>query len=143
MARSRSARSTEPYRDARAGKGGEFLHLRADRGEVEEKRRARSTGRDAAKSSPRSRPSSKALRRGRSRRGARSFRDLVDAVLDFDPFMVAADFDAYWTAQRAVDSLWKQPNSWWRASITTRARMGWFSPTARSATTNEISNVAS
>ena len=37
------------------------------------------------------------------------FRDLVDALLDFDPFMVAADFDAYWTAQRAVDNLWKQP----------------------------------
>ena len=55
------------------------------------------------------------------------FRDLVDALLDFDPFMVAADFDAYWSAQRTVDDLWKQPNSWWRAAIMTTARMGWFS----------------
>jgi len=55
------------------------------------------------------------------------FRDLVDALLDFDPFMVAADFDAYWNAQRAVDQLWKQPNAWWRAAIMTAARMAWFS----------------
>jgi starch phosphorylase len=41
--------------------------------------------------------------------------------------MVAADFDAYWNAQRAVDALWNQPDLWWRASITNTARMGWFS----------------
>jgi starch phosphorylase len=55
------------------------------------------------------------------------FRDLVDALLNFDPYMVAADFDAYWNAQRGVDELWKRPNSWWRTGIMTTARMGWFS----------------
>jgi starch phosphorylase len=41
--------------------------------------------------------------------------------------MVLADFDAYWTAQRAVDAKWRKPDEWWRAGILTTARMGWFS----------------
>jgi starch phosphorylase len=40
--------------------------------------------------------------------------------------MVAADFDAYWTAQRKVDQLFGQPG-WWRAAILNTSRMGWFS----------------
>jgi starch phosphorylase len=40
--------------------------------------------------------------------------------------MVAADFDAYWTAQRAADELYGKPG-WWRAAILNTARMGWFS----------------
>ncbi len=55
------------------------------------------------------------------------YRSLVDAVLGFDPFMVAADFEAYWAAQRRVDALWNEPTGWWRASILNTARMGWFS----------------
>ena len=41
--------------------------------------------------------------------------------------MVAADFDAYWDAQRSVDELWQSPSKWWRASILNTARMAWFS----------------
>ena len=41
--------------------------------------------------------------------------------------MVAADFEAYWAAQRAVDDLWGNPGEWWRRSILNTARMGWFS----------------
>ena len=41
--------------------------------------------------------------------------------------MVAADFDAYWEAQRHVDALWHEPPAWWRTSILNTARMGWFS----------------
>ena len=52
------------------------------------------------------------------------FRVLVDELLNYDQFMVAADFDAYWNAQRAVDALWNQPDLWWRASITNTARKG-------------------
>jgi starch phosphorylase len=54
------------------------------------------------------------------------FDSLAEALLDVDPFMVAADFDAYWTAQRAVDALYGTPG-WWRAAIFNTARVGWFS----------------
>ena len=96
--------------------------------EVEEKRRARSTGREAARACPRLAAAIESIASGMfSPEEPNRFRDLVDALLDFDPFMVAADFDAYWNAQRAVDQLWKQPNAWWRAAIMTTARMAWFS----------------
>jgi starch phosphorylase len=49
------------------------------------------------------------------------------ALLAYDPFMVAADFNAYWDAQRSVDQLWRLPAAWWRASILNTARMAWFS----------------
>jgi len=55
------------------------------------------------------------------------FKPLVDAVLGFDPFMVAADFEAYWQAQRRVDDLWRDPARWHRASVMNIANMGWFS----------------
>jgi glycogen phosphorylase len=41
--------------------------------------------------------------------------------------MVAADFDAYWDAQRKIEALWEIPSEWWRAAILNTARMGWFS----------------
>ncbi len=96
--------------------------------EVEERRRARTTGRAAAEASPRLAAVIESIASGLfSPEEPNRFHGLVDALLDFDPFMVAADFDAYWKAQRAIDELWRQPDSWWRASITTTARMGWFS----------------
>jgi starch phosphorylase len=55
------------------------------------------------------------------------FQPLVDSILGHDRFMVAADFDAYWEAQRDVDALWHDPAAWWRASIRNTARMSWFS----------------
>ena len=44
-----------------------------------------------------------------------------------DPFMVAADFESYWTTQQAVDRAWQEPASWWLRSILNTARMDWFS----------------
>jgi starch phosphorylase len=41
--------------------------------------------------------------------------------------MVAADFDAYWEAQRSIDRLWLTPDDWWRKNILNTARMDWFS----------------
>ena len=46
---------------------------------------------------------------------------------DSDPFMVAADFDAYWDAQRAVDDAMEAAPCLVAAGIMTTARMGWFS----------------
>ncbi len=55
------------------------------------------------------------------------FRPIVDAVLGYDTFMVAADFDAYWDAQREVDALWAKRAAWLETSALNIARMGWFS----------------
>jgi len=52
---------------------------------------------------------------------------IVAALLDRDPFMVAADFAAYQAAQQRIDALWQDPAGWWKASIENTARMGWFS----------------
>ncbi len=52
---------------------------------------------------------------------------LVDALVYDDRFMVCADFDDYWQAQRRVDELWRSPARWWRAAVLNTARMGWFS----------------
>jgi starch phosphorylase len=41
--------------------------------------------------------------------------------------MVAADFDAYWAAQREVDRAWLTPKRWWRAAILNTARTAYFS----------------
>ena len=55
------------------------------------------------------------------------FRPIVDAVTHHDWFMVSADFDAYFAAQRAVDEVWHLPATWWERSILNTAHMGWFS----------------
>ena len=44
-----------------------------------------------------------------------------------DHFLVTADFDAYYEAQRRVDAHWHDRQSWWRSSILNTARVGWFS----------------
>ena len=55
------------------------------------------------------------------------FRPVVEKIIGRDEFMVAADFDAYWQTQRAVDQRFRDRGSWWRASLSNTARMGWFS----------------
>ena len=42
-------------------------------------------------------------------------------------FMLTADFDAYFAAQRQVDALWRDRATWRRKSILNTARMAWFS----------------
>jgi starch phosphorylase len=55
------------------------------------------------------------------------FGAITDAVRHHDWFMVAGDFDSYYETQRRVAALWREPASWWRASVMNTANMGWFS----------------
>ena len=55
------------------------------------------------------------------------YHSLVDAVLGYDTFMVAADFESYFKRQRDVDALWSEPKAWARARVKNIAGMGWFS----------------
>jgi starch phosphorylase len=52
---------------------------------------------------------------------------LIEGIYSHDWFMVAADFDAYASAQREVDILWADPSEWYAKTINNTARMGWFS----------------
>ncbi|MBN9245278.1 MAG: glycogen/starch/alpha-glucan phosphorylase [Mesorhizobium sp.] len=55
------------------------------------------------------------------------YRDLMNGLYDSDWFMVAADFDAYAAAQRAVDDVWRDDADWYARAIRNVARVGWFS----------------
>ena len=55
------------------------------------------------------------------------FTPIVDALRFHDRYLVAADFDSYLAAQRAVDARWRAPSDWARASILNTAHMAWFS----------------
>ncbi len=55
------------------------------------------------------------------------FSALMDGIYNNDWFMVAADFDAYAQAQRDVDAIWSDTNSWYEKTVRNTARMGWFS----------------
>ena len=55
------------------------------------------------------------------------YASLVDVLTNHDHFLVTADFDAYYAAQRNADSHWLNGPAWWRSSILNTARVGWFS----------------
>jgi starch phosphorylase len=96
--------------------------------EVERRKQERFEGAMAVNASPRLRAAIEALKSGVFSDGDRErFAPVIDSLMAFDPFMVAADFDAYWDAQREVDRAWLTPNRWWRASILNTARMAYFS----------------
>jgi starch phosphorylase len=95
--------------------------------DVEQRRQDHFTGQDAASQSPRLAEAISCIRSGAfSPDDPARFNSIVDALLGADQFMVAADFDSYWTAQRTVDALYGTPG-WWRAAILNTARVGWFS----------------
>jgi starch phosphorylase len=95
--------------------------------EIEARRGSGFTGEQAATASPRLREAISALQRGTfSADQPDRYHSLVQALLGYDRFMLAADFDAYWETQRKVDQKFGGPD-WWRASILNTARMGWFS----------------
>jgi starch phosphorylase len=95
--------------------------------EINKRRQVRMSGRDAAARSPLLSEAISCLRSGAfSPDEPDRYRPLVDALLDYDPFMVAVDFDIYWETQRKIDGLYDTPE-WWRSAILNTARMGWFS----------------
>ncbi|MGZ5811014.1 MAG: glycogen/starch/alpha-glucan phosphorylase [Xanthobacteraceae bacterium] len=96
--------------------------------EVAERQRMQFAGAAAVERSPRLAAVVKSLVDGRFSPDDRErFAPIMQSLLDYDRFMLAADFDAYWQAQRTVDALWRSPASWWRTSIINTARMSWFS----------------
>jgi len=54
------------------------------------------------------------------------FQPIVDSF-QWDPYMVAADFDAYWDRQEDIDEAFRKPAGWDRRAIINTARMGYFS----------------
>ncbi len=96
--------------------------------EVTEKQHAKFKGAEAIDASPRLAAVISSLASGEfSPDDLDRFVPIVQALMDYDRFMVAADFDAYWDAQRFIDRLWQSPADWWRRSILNTARMAWFS----------------
>ena len=55
------------------------------------------------------------------------YADLIGTIYDSDWFMVAADFDSYAAAQRAVDARWADRVVWRASAIRNIANVGWFS----------------
>jgi starch phosphorylase len=55
------------------------------------------------------------------------FESVAHALRHLDHYMVSADFDAYYEAQRGIDARWQVVPAWTRASILNVARMPWFS----------------
>jgi glycogen phosphorylase len=55
------------------------------------------------------------------------YKGLMDTLTNSDWFMVAADFDAYASAQRDVDRRWCDRPAWRKSAIMNIANVGWFS----------------
>ncbi|MDB5633471.1 MAG: glycogen/starch/alpha-glucan phosphorylase, partial [Tardiphaga sp.] len=55
------------------------------------------------------------------------FASVGHALRHLDHYVVSADFDSYYDAQRGIDTRWQAGSAWSRASILNVARMAWFS----------------
>ncbi|GGC34358.1 alpha-1,4 glucan phosphorylase [Siccirubricoccus deserti] len=97
-------------------------------GQVEARRAAGTRGAEAIAASPQLEEVLEAIESGVfSPDEPGRYRELVASLRGDDFFMVAADFDSYWAAQRAVDARWADTASWQRAAVLNTAHMGWFS----------------
>jgi len=57
----------------------------------------------------------------------RMFSDLIDNLLQKDPYLVLADFSSYVERQEDVSIAWREVEQWTRMSVLNTARMGGFS----------------
>jgi starch phosphorylase len=55
------------------------------------------------------------------------YAELIGGIFDHDWFMVAADFDAYCSAQREADTRWQDKRGWQASAVHNVANVGWFS----------------
>ncbi|HEY4044017.1 MAG TPA: glycogen/starch/alpha-glucan phosphorylase [Rhodopila sp.] len=55
------------------------------------------------------------------------YRGLVNSLRHHDHFLVCADFDDYYAAQRQIADRWRRPNDWWQSSVLNTANVAWFS----------------
>jgi glycogen phosphorylase len=55
------------------------------------------------------------------------FAPLIQALRHTDDYMVTADFESYFEAQRSIDELRRQKSAWAKSCILNIAGMGWFS----------------
>ena len=55
------------------------------------------------------------------------YHTLIDHLLERDPFLLLADFDAYVAAQERVDAVFDEPEQWARRALLNVAAMGGFS----------------
>jgi glycogen phosphorylase len=55
------------------------------------------------------------------------FKPLVDSLLEYDPYMLLADYQSYVDCQDRVDTAYRDPQQWTRMSILNVARIGKFS----------------
>ena len=62
-----------------------------------------------------------------SRGDRETFRPLVENLLRWDPYLVAADYSDYVACQEQVSAAWQDPQRWTRMSILNTARSGKFS----------------
>ena len=96
--------------------------------EVEAKRRQGISGEDAIARSQKLSEALESIASGVfSPEQPHRYRHLVDALTHHDFFLVTADFDSYYKAQRSVFKRWRDKSSWWRSAILNTAHMGWFS----------------
>jgi glycogen phosphorylase len=96
--------------------------------DVLERRRHGLDATDIINRSPRLRRAIDSIERGDfSPDDPRRFESIAHALRHLDHYMVSADFDSYYEAQRGIDARWQVVPAWTRASILNVARMGWFS----------------
>jgi starch phosphorylase len=83
---------------------------------------------DVIRRSPRLERAIRAIESGEFAPGdAGRFASIGHTLRYLDHYMVCADFDSYYEAQRGIDARWQVMPAWTRASILNVARMPWFS----------------